>query len=83
MSDAKQHAESAFTRNQKRDSEIDNAPKAEQAHHAAGVKNMHRLRVLRLARNAASSGNDVGRADTPKSSEGRHAQARVRPTTKA
>jgi hypothetical protein len=78
-SDAKLRAEAAFQRIQKREAEINGALKEEQVRHAAAVKNMHRLRELRLARNATP--NKVVRADTPKSSEGRHAHARG-PTTK-
>jgi hypothetical protein len=45
-------AESVFNRNQRRAAEIDEALKQEDARHAAVVKNMHRLRALRLARSA-------------------------------
>jgi hypothetical protein len=59
MPDTKQHeiAESLFDRNQRRQAEINDALKQEAARHAAVVKNMHRLRALRLARNAKSSAN--------------------------
>jgi hypothetical protein len=46
--------ESAFDRNQKREAEINEALKQEAARHAAVVKNMHRLRALRLAREEKS-----------------------------
>ncbi len=50
MSDTKQLnvAESVFGRNQRREAEINDALKQEAARHAAVVKNMHRLRALRL-----------------------------------
>jgi hypothetical protein len=43
MSDTKvrEFAESVFNRNQRRDAEIDEALKQEEARHAAVVKNMH------------------------------------------
>ena len=43
-------AETAFDRNKRREAEINNALRQEQARHGAAVKNMHRLRTLRLAR---------------------------------
>ena len=42
--------ESVFDRNQRRETEINDALEQEAARHAAVVKNMHRLRALRLAR---------------------------------
>ena len=56
MSDAKQRnvAESVFNRNQRREAEINDALKQEAARHAAVVKNMRRLRALRLAREEKS-----------------------------
>ena len=45
-------AESQFERNQRREAEIKDALKQERARHAAAVNNMHRLRALRLARDA-------------------------------
>jgi hypothetical protein len=45
-------AESLFDRNQKRNAEIAEAMKQEADRHDAAVKNMHRLRALRLARDA-------------------------------
>jgi hypothetical protein len=50
MSDTKQLAESVFDRNQRREAEINDALKQEAARHAAVVKNMHRLKALRLER---------------------------------
>jgi len=45
-------AESQFERNMRRQMEIEDALKQEQARHEAAVKNMHRLKALRLARDA-------------------------------
>ena len=52
MSDTNQHevAESLFERNQRREMEINEALKLEAERHEAVIKNMHRLRALRLAR---------------------------------
>jgi hypothetical protein len=59
MSDAKLRAESVFQKNKRREAEINEALKQEQARHAAAVKNMHRLRALRLARKTEPSANKV------------------------
>jgi hypothetical protein len=45
-------AESQFERNQRREAEVEDALKQERARHEATVNNMHRLRALRLARDA-------------------------------
>jgi hypothetical protein len=45
-------AESQFECNQRREAEVEDALKQERARHAAAVNNMHRLRALRLARDA-------------------------------
>ena len=45
-------AESIFKRNQRREAEINDALRQEAVRHQAVVKNMHRLRALRLARDA-------------------------------
>ena len=45
-------AESVFDRNRRREAEINEVLKQEAARHEAAVKNMHRLRALRLAREA-------------------------------
>jgi hypothetical protein len=53
MQDMKQQraaAESTFNRNQRREAEINDALAEEAERHAAAIKNMHRLRALRLAR---------------------------------
>ena len=42
--------ESVFERNQRREAEINNALKQEAARREAVIRNMHRLRALRLAR---------------------------------
>ena len=49
-------AESQFERNQRREAEVEDALKQERARHQAAVNNMHRLRALRLARDAKSIG---------------------------
>jgi hypothetical protein len=56
MADANQpeSAESQFERNKRREMEIEDALKQERARHEAAVKNMQRLRALRLARDAES-----------------------------
>ena len=57
MADAKQRelAETIFNRNQEREAKINDALKQEEARHAAVVKNMHRLRALRLSREDKSN----------------------------
>jgi hypothetical protein len=54
MSDTNQHevAESLFERNRRGELEIGGALKLEAERHAAVVRNMHRLRALRSARDA-------------------------------
>jgi hypothetical protein len=47
-------AETVFERSQRREKEINNALKQEYARREAAVKNMYRLRALRLARDAKS-----------------------------
>ena len=47
-------AESLFDRNQRREAEISGALKQEAVRYAAAVQNMHRLRALRLAREASN-----------------------------
>ena len=47
--------ESVFERNQRREAEINNALKQEAARREAVIRNMHRLRALRLARDECSS----------------------------
>jgi hypothetical protein len=48
-------AETVFEREQRREKEINEALKIEGARHAAAVQNMHRLRALRLAREAKAN----------------------------
>jgi hypothetical protein len=48
--DARDLAETVFDRSKRREAEIENALKEEQDRHAAVLKNMHRLRALRLSR---------------------------------
>ena len=50
-------AETVFERNQRREKEINNALKQEYARREAAVKNMYRLRALRLARDARLIGD--------------------------
>ncbi|MGB5181972.1 MAG: hypothetical protein WBO12_07275 [Xanthobacteraceae bacterium] len=45
-------AETIFDRNKRREAEINDALKQDQARHEAKIKNMQRLRALRLARDA-------------------------------
>jgi hypothetical protein len=47
-------AETVFERSQRREKEINNALKQDYARREAAVKNMYRLRALRLARDASS-----------------------------
>lgn len=57
MSDSDQRAaaESVFERTQRREAEINDALKLEAERHEAAIKNMQRLRALRLAQDAKSS----------------------------
>jgi len=52
MTDARLVAESLFDRNRRREAEISEALQQETARHEAAVKNMQRLRALRLPRDA-------------------------------
>lgn len=56
MPDTKQRevAETVFERNQRRETEITQALRQEEARRAAVIKNMHRLRQLRLQRDEKS-----------------------------
>jgi hypothetical protein len=58
MLDAKQRevVETVFDRNMRREAEINDALRQEQARHEAAVKNMHRLRALRLQRDKKTKG---------------------------
>ena len=56
-------AESQFERNQRREAEVEDALKHERARHEAAVNNMHRLRELRLARDAKSISAAMSAAD--------------------
>jgi hypothetical protein len=49
-------AETVFERNQRREKEINNALKQEYARREAAVKNMYRLRALRLERDQNAKG---------------------------
>jgi len=48
-------AENVFERNQRREAEINDALRQEAARREAVIRNMHRLRALRLARNEKSN----------------------------
>jgi hypothetical protein len=50
MSATQGRSEATLDRNQRREAEINEALKQEAARHAAAIKNMHRLRALRLAK---------------------------------
>jgi hypothetical protein len=50
-------AETVFERSQRREKEINNALKQEYTRREAAVKNMYRLRALRLARDARLIGD--------------------------
>ena len=49
-------AETVFDRNQRRNAEINEALKQENARREAAVKNMYRLRALRLGRDQKAKG---------------------------
>ena len=55
-SDQRAFAETVFERNQRRDAEINEALKQENARREAAVKNMYRLRALRLERDQKAKG---------------------------
>ncbi len=57
MLDAKQRevAKTVFDRNKRREAEINDALRQEQARHEAALKNMHRLRALRLQRDGKAT----------------------------
>jgi hypothetical protein len=50
--DQREIAETVFERNQRREAEVNEVLKQEYARREAAVKNMYRLRALRLARDA-------------------------------
>jgi hypothetical protein len=54
--DQRAFAETVFERNQRRDAEINEALKQENARREAAVKNMYRLRALRLKRDQKVKG---------------------------
>jgi hypothetical protein len=57
--DAKVAAESAFNKSERREAEINGALQQERAKHEAAVKNMRRLRLLRLQRDAQRTAGAV------------------------
>ena len=54
--DQRAFAETIFERNQRRDAEINEALKQENARREAAVKNMYRLKALRLERDQKDKG---------------------------
>ena len=54
--DQRAFAETIFERNQRREAEISDALKQENARREAAVKNMYRLRALRLERDQRAKG---------------------------
>jgi acetyl-CoA carboxylase beta subunit len=56
---ARQRAESLFDRDKRRNVEIAEALKQEQARHEAVIENMHRLRALRMAQDAQKRPDEV------------------------
>ena len=59
-------AETQFERNQRREAEVEDALKQERGRHEAAVNNMHRLRALRLARDAKSISGAMSAPDSSK-----------------
>jgi hypothetical protein len=57
--DQREIAETIFQRNQRREKEINDALKQEYARREAAIKNMHRLRALRLGRDAKLKTNGL------------------------
>ena len=55
-SDQRAFAETVFERNQRRDAEINEALKQENSRREAAVKNMYRLKTLRLERDQKAKG---------------------------
>jgi hypothetical protein len=51
-------AETVFDRNKRREAEINDALRQDQARHKAAVKNMQRLRALRLERDTKKESAD-------------------------
>jgi hypothetical protein len=59
-------AENQFERNQRREAEVEDALKQDRARHEAAVNNMHRLKALRLARDAKSISSAMSAPDSSK-----------------
>ncbi len=55
--DPRAFAETIFEREQRREKEITNALKLEAERHEAALRNMHRLRALRLERDRNANAN--------------------------
>lgn len=65
MADAKVRAERVFDRNQKREAGINAALQEEAARHAAALKNMQRLKALRLAQEEKTTEQKPNNAPPP------------------
>jgi hypothetical protein len=78
MSATQGRSEATLDRNQRREAEINEALKQEAARHAAALKNMHRLRALRLAQ------EDLAREDSAREDKVNHkADPSQKPNKKA
>jgi len=62
---ATQGRSEALDRNQRREAEINEALKQEAARHAAAIKNMHRLRALRLAQDGLAQEDKANHEAVP------------------
>jgi hypothetical protein len=56
---SREAAESAFNRYERREAEISLALQQKHARHEAALKNMHRLRLLRLQRDAENTPSEI------------------------
>jgi|HubBroStandDraft_6_1064221.scaffolds.fasta_scaffold32553_9 hypothetical protein len=56
---SREAAESAFNRYERREAEISLALQQKHARHEAALKNMHRLRLLRLQRDAENTASEI------------------------
>ena len=61
MSGKERTNETVFEKNKRREAEINVALKQEQARHEAALKNMQRLRSLRLAQESQAAGSSPSR----------------------
>jgi hypothetical protein len=65
MSATQGRSEATLDRNQRREAEINEALKQEAARHAAAIKNMHRLRALRLAQDGLAQEDKANHKSVP------------------